>query len=162
MRAWLNPTVGLKFREREASRFARRQIERRRRPTSVDDLSVMQIPRAITGVFRWFACQHGFSQLPQEAQRAAWALAALTHAGILVITLELIAVMPKVSVSLQSVALLHFALGLLTAKVVELISAVCELLRRPPLWLVSSGWFFAFACTLLPLLVVAFVSWLLD
>jgi hypothetical protein len=124
--------------------------------------TVMQMPSTIMGVFRWFAREHGFLQLPPEAQRAAWALAALTHAVILVITLGLIAVMPKVSVSLHSVTLLHFLLGLLAAKSVEIISAARKILKRPPLWLISSGWFFAFSFTLVPLLVVAFVSWLLD
>jgi len=122
----------------------------------------MHVGKSIVGICRWCASEHGFSQLPPVAQRAAWIRALLTHALVLFVTLGLIAAAPKIQGRWQSIVLVHFLVGLLAAKIVELISAAREMFKQPPLWLVSSGWFFAFAVTLQPLLVLVIALWLLG
>ena len=122
----------------------------------------MHAGKTIVGLCRWFASEHGFSQLTPEARRAAWIRAVLAHVIILAVSLGMVAAAPKMPATLHNIVLVHFLVGLLTAKIIEIISAAREAFKRPSLGLVSSGWFFAFAVSLQPLLLFAFALWLLS
>ena len=118
--------------------------------------------KAVVRVCRWFASEHGFAQLSPEAQVAAWKMAGLAHVLILLVTLWDIAIVPALTASVRDIVILHFMLALLAAKFVEIFSALREILKLPPPGLVSSGWFFAFAVTLQPLLLFSFLMWALG
>ena len=115
--------------------------------------------KAVVRVCRWLASEHGFSQLSPPTRLAAWKLVGLTHVLILLVTVWAIAAAPAVTASVREITMLHFALALLAAKLVEIFSALREVFKLPPSRLVSSGWFFAFAVTLQPLLVFSFLMW---
>ena len=119
----------------------------------------MQMPKAIATVAHCFAAEHGFSQLSPEARRTAWNLAGLTHALVLPIAVGFAHVAPGLDLTLRDIVISHFMIALLLAKLVEVMSAICELFKLPPLRLVSSGWFFAFAVTLQPLFLLSFALW---
>lgn len=122
----------------------------------------MQMLKVISKFAHWIARENGFSQLSAEAKRAAWKNVGLTHALLLPVTFGFVLTAPALKPTLRDIVCLHFMLALLLATLVEIVSAIYELFRLPALSLVSSGWFFAFAVTLLPLLLIAFTLWALG
>ncbi len=122
----------------------------------------MQIPKSIAKVARWLAVEHGFWQLSAEAKRAAWIAVGSTHALILLIAFGFTCAAPALHPTLRDIVIVHFLVALLIASVLESTSRVRQLLGLAPWSFESSGWFFAFKVTLMPLLVFAFVLWALG